>query len=142
MKFEIIGASAMSAGHVDPNHIDASAVVSIADWVMAELIREFHDIDIKDAQKIADSLVDRKIPLVWQSGDIRRVLNPTLSISTHVLLLSSLSETVTKDDLLRWIEPQNRSYFYQVLRQMHKSRLIELSSDETTIASSTWHGNR
>jgi len=120
-------------GDVDPNHIDASAVLSIASWIMAELIRVFHNINIQDAQKIADSLVDRQTPLVWQSGDIRRVLKPDLSIRNQILLLSSGSKTVTKDDLLRWIEPPNRYYFYRLLREMHKSRLIELSSDETTI---------
>lgn len=120
-------------GDVDSNHIDASAVLSIASWIMAELIRVFHNVDIQDAQKIADSLVERKIPLVWHSGDIRRVLHPTLSIKQQIILLSSASQTVTKDDLIRWIEPPNRSYFYRVLREIHSSRLIELSSDETTI---------
>ena len=120
-------------GDVSSNHIDSSAVLAIASWIMAELIRVFHNINIQDAQKIADSLVDRKIPLVWYSGDIRRVLQPTLSIKNQILLLSSGSETVTKDDLIRWIEPQNRSYFYKILREMHSARLINLSSDETTI---------
>jgi hypothetical protein len=120
-------------GDVDSNHIDASAVLSIASWIMAELIRVFHDVDIQDAQKIVDSLVERKIPLVWRSGDIRRVLKPDFSFKKQILLLSSSLQSVTKDDLLRWIEPPNRSYFYRLLREMHKSRLIELSSDETTI---------
>jgi hypothetical protein len=120
-------------GDVDSNHIDSSAVLAIASWIMDELIRVFHNTNIQDAQKIADSLVDRKIPLVWYSGDIRRVLQPTLSIKDQILLLSSGSETVTKDDLIRWIEPPNRSYFYKILREMHSARLINLSSDETTI---------
>ena len=120
-------------GDVDSNHIDASVVLSITSWIMAELIRVFHNIDIQDAQKIADSLVDHQTPLVWQSGDIRRVLKSDLSIRNQILLLSSMSKSVTKDDLLRWIEPSNRSYFYRLLREMHRSRLIELSSDETTI---------
>ena len=119
-------------GDVDSNHIDALAVVSISSWIMAELIRVFHNVDIQDAQKIADSLVDRRIPLVWQSGDIRRVLQPTLTIRKQVLLLSSVSETVTKGDLIRWIEPSNRTYFSRLLRGMHDERLIDLSSDETT----------
>ena len=100
---------------------------------MAELIRVFHNVNIRDAQKIADSLVDRKIPLVWHSGNIRRVLDPNLSIRKQILLLSSFSQTVTKDQLMNWIEPLNYSYFYRLLREMHASRLIELSSDETII---------
>lgn len=120
-------------GDVDSNHIDASAVLSIASWIMAELIRVFHDLDIHDAQKIADSLVERKTPLVWHSGDIRRVLNTDLSIRKQILLLSSISQSVTKDDLIRWIEPTNLSYFYRLLREMHSSRLIELSPEQTNV---------
>ncbi|MFC1965567.1 hypothetical protein ACFLWI_01275 [Chloroflexota bacterium] len=103
-------------------------------WIMAELIRVFHNMPIHDAQKLADSLVDRRTPLVWQSGDIRRVLKPDLTIKYQILLLlSSSSIPIATADLLRWIEPSNRSYFYRLLRSMHTLRLIELSSDETTV---------
>lgn len=121
-------------GNVDPNHIDASAVLSMTSWIMAELIRVFHNMPIHDAQKLTDSLVDRRTPLVWQSGDIRRVLKPDLPTRHQILLLLSSSSTpITTVDLLRWIEPSNRSYFYRVLRSMHSSRDIELSSDETIV---------
>jgi len=121
-------------GDVDPNHIDASAVLSMASWIMAELIRVFHNMPIQGAQNLADSLVDRRTPLVWQSGDIRRVLNPDLTIRDQILLLlSSCSTPIATSDLLRWIEPSNRSYFYKVLQTMHSSRLIELSSDKTMV---------
>lgn len=120
-------------GDVDSNHIDALAVLSISSWIMAELIRVFHDVDIRDAQKIADSLADRSSPLVWQSGDIRRVLQQGLTIKQQVLLVSSPSAAVTKEELLRWLEPSDRPYFMKVLRQMHRSRLIDLSSDEATV---------
>ncbi|HEX74590.1 MAG TPA: hypothetical protein G4N93_05510 [Dehalococcoidia bacterium] len=121
-------------GDVDPNHIDASAVLSMTSWIMAELIRIFHNMPIHDAQKLADSLVDRRTPLVWQSGDIRRVLKPTMTMGNQILvLLSSCSTEIATADLLRWIEPTNRSYFYRLLRTMHSSRFIELSSDGTSI---------
>ena len=121
-------------GDVDPNHIDASAVLSMTSWIMAELIRVFHNMPIHDAQKLADSLVDRRTPLIWRSGDIRRVLKPDLTIRHQILLLLSSSSTpIATADLLRWIEPSNRSYFYRILRTMHSSRLIELSYDETIV---------
>ncbi len=121
-------------GDVDPNHIDASAVLSMTSWIMAELIRIFHNMPIHDAQKLADSLVDRRTPLVWQSGDIRRVLEPTMTMGNQILvLLSSCSTAIATADLLRWIEPPNRSYSYKLLRTMHSSRVIELSSDETMV---------
>lgn len=101
---------------------------------MAELIRVFHNLSIEDAKKLTDSLVDRRTPLVWQSGDIRRVLKSDLTIRDQILLLLSSSSTpIATADLLRWIEPSNRSYFRQVLRNLHKSRLVELSSDESIV---------
>ena len=121
-------------GDVDPNYIDASAVLSMTSWIMAELIRVFHNLSIQDAQKLADSLAERRTPIVWQSGDIRRVLKPELSLREQILiLLSSCSSAIDPEDLLRWIEYSNRSYFYRVLRSMHGSRLVELSSNEKKI---------
>ncbi|MBI2858770.1 MAG: hypothetical protein HYX90_06810 [Chloroflexi bacterium] len=121
-------------GDVDSNHIDATAVLSVSSWIMAELIRVFHDISIEDAQRLADSLIERRTPLVWHSGDIRRVLNPDLGLRDQVLvLLSNCLSPVVTTDLLRWLEPRNPAYLYKVLRTMHGDRLVELSSDETTV---------
>jgi len=118
-------------GDVDPNYMDANAVLAMTSWIMAELIRVFHALKTDDAQETANSLVERRTPLVWQSGEIRRVLNPDLGFKEQVLLLlASCSSPISKEDLLKWIEPSNRSYFYQVLRDMHKSRYVELSQDE------------
>lgn len=123
-----------TGGDVDPNHMDATAVLYMTSWIMAELIRVFHNLSIEDAKKLTDSLVDRRTPLVWQSGDIRRVLKPDLSIRDQVLvLLASSSTPIATADLLRWIEPSNLSYFRQVLRNLHKSRLVELSSNESVV---------
>lgn len=121
-------------GDIDSNYIDSNAVLGMTSWIMAELIRVFHDLPIQDAQKLADSLVERKTPLVWKSGNIRRVLNPDLGYRNQIsLALASCSSQVKTEDLYRWIEPSNKSYFYQVLRDMHKSRLVELSTDEELI---------
>lgn len=120
-------------GDVNPNHIDATAVLSITSWIMAELIRVFHDIAIEDAQKIADSIVERRVPLVWQSGETRRVLRPDLSLRNQILLLlSSSSSPVSINSLFRWTECSNRTYFNKLLRDLHSSRYIELASDAST----------
>lgn len=121
-------------GDVDPNHIDSSAVINMASWIMAELIRVFHNLSIEDAQKLADSLVERKIPLIWQSGDIRRVLRTNLSLRDQILiLLSSLSSPVETNLLFRWTECSTRAYFNKILRGLHSSRYVELASNESTV---------
>jgi hypothetical protein len=117
-------------GDVDPNHMDANTVLAMTSWILAELIREFHTLTIEEAQRITDSLVERKTPLVWQSGDIKRVSNTDLSLREETLvLLASSSGSVTILDLIRWIEPSNKSYYKQILLTMHKSRELELSTE-------------
>jgi len=119
-----------NVGHVgsdvDPDFMDSSAVLAMASWIMGELIRVFHGISTAEAQTIVDNLAERRIPLVWKSGDIRRVLNPDLSLKDQVLLLvSSASARVTADDVFIWTGYGKRSYFNRLLRQLHDQRLIE-----------------
>lgn len=123
-----------TGGDVDPNHMDANAVLAMTSWIMAELVRVFHGLSIQDAQKMVESLVERRTPIVWKSGDIRRVLKPDLGYRDQILILvASCSSQVTTEDIVRWIEPSNRTYLFQVLRKMHKARYIELSSDEKMV---------
>src|SRR6266851_1018203 len=44
-------------GDVDPNHMDATFVISSCNWVMAELVRVYHDLSTNEAQEIVDTLV-------------------------------------------------------------------------------------
>src|SRR5256885_11004586 len=46
-------------GDVDPSHMDAVVVLSMANWIMAELVRVFHGLKGADAQQVVDTL-DRK----------------------------------------------------------------------------------
>jgi hypothetical protein len=121
-------------GDVDSNHMDSFAVVSMSGWILGELIRVFHNVSTGDAQKTVDFITDRKIPLVWESGGVKRILNPSISLKDQVLLLtgSQSSKTKTKD-LDEWIEYENKAYFMKTLRQLHKTRFINLSKDESEI---------
>jgi hypothetical protein len=74
-------------GDVDPNYLDATAVLGMSSWVMAELVRVFHDIATKEAQESVDALIERKIPLIWEVGLARRVLDPTIPARDQSLLL-------------------------------------------------------
>ncbi|MCF8031793.1 MAG: hypothetical protein K9K66_00620 [Desulfarculaceae bacterium] len=123
-------------GDVDPDFMDSNAVVSMASWIMAELIRVFHGVSTDEAQQLVDSLVERTTPLVWVSGGVRRVLNPKLSLQDQTLaLLCSCSGTTKRGDLLRWTDCKNHTYYKKLLRTMHRERLIEFdeTKDEITI---------
>lgn len=83
---------------------------------------------VSEAQKIADGLVQRKIPLVTTVFDVKRVLNPKLEYSDKVLLLmyDSLPKPVSVNNLFEWTEHKNITDFKRkVLQKLHDTKFIE-----------------
>lgn len=128
-----------NVGHVgaevDPNFLDATAVYSLASWTLAELIRIFHNIPIKEAQAIVDALIERKIPLIWEVGDKRRVLDHKLKAGEQILLLlHSRLGSIQVSDLISWIEYSNPSKFRNdILDKLHKNRMIEFDRKANSV---------
>jgi hypothetical protein len=124
-------------GDVDPNHMDSMMVLSMANWIMAELVRVFHGLTIAQAQQVVDALAEVRIPVVWSDGGgIKRVLRPELKLNEQVLILVSVSvPDVTSRELIEWIEEDNKGYFIRTIRNLHKKRLVELteSTDKVKI---------
>jgi hypothetical protein len=119
-------------GDVDSNQMDSHAVVTISSWILGELIRVYHNMTVEEAQRIVDFITNRKIPLIWETNFVKRVLNPSLSLKDQLLLLIASNSTKTKtDDLSKWIECKDKGYFIRSLRQLHKKRMIELSGNES-----------
>lgn len=115
-------------GEVSANHMDAAYVLYATQWVMAELVRMFHDRDVATATKIVDALVDRTLPVVWSVGGIRRVLDKSLNLSdsTLVLLYGELAGAVDRD-LARDLEQPRLGNYRRILRRLHEARMIEYS---------------
>jgi hypothetical protein len=117
-------------GDVDPNQLDATAVHSMASWVLAELVRVFHGVSTEIAQETVNALVERTVPLIWQIGDVRRVLEPGMDTRDKVtLLLHQSMGWVSVDDLVKWVEYSSASMFRtRVLVPLHKQKLIEFDA--------------
>lgn len=123
-------------GDIDPNHMDAVAVLSMCNWIMAELVRVFHGLSVSEAQKVVDALVEVRIPVIWSDGSVKRVLNPKLKLKEQLLLLIATSvPEVSSKQLIKWIEYEDTGYVMKTLRSLHKSRLVEFAeaSDEVRI---------
>jgi hypothetical protein len=113
-------------GDVDPNLMDATAVLAMSKWVMAELVRLFHAVSVDDAQVMVEALSERILPLIWRVGDLRRVLDPGMPAADKTLLLLYHSGGwVTEADLRAWVEYANSSNFTRILNQAHRQKLIE-----------------
>jgi hypothetical protein len=116
-------------GDVDPNHMDSMMVLSMANWIMAELVRVFHGLTITEAQQVVDALAEVRIPVVWSDGSgIKRVLRPELKLNEQILILVAISvPDVTSKELMEWIEEDDKGYFVRTLRGLHKKRFIEFT---------------
>lgn len=124
-----------AGGDVDPNEMDATAVLYMSKWIVAELVRVLHTVSTEDASAIVEAIIERQSPLIWRSGDIRRVLRTDLTRKQNSLLLM-LSEPggVSEADLVRWLEhPSVATYRRDVLRPGHKQRLWEYDELEQRV---------
>ncbi len=114
-------------GDVDPNLMDATLVLGMASWVMAELVRVFHGVTTAAAQDLADALAERKHPLVWGVGGTRRVLDPAMSQRDQALvLLYSRTGWVAECDVAHWVGQASTAVFRRdVLKPLHRERMVE-----------------
>jgi len=122
-------------GDVDPNHMDATVVLAMAQWILAELVRIFHGTDTRTATDAVDALVERTIPIVWEVDGKRRVLDSSLKMKQKMLLLLySLPSVVAEATLVDWLEHSNPSVFRRdILVPAHNSRLIEYNQTAKTV---------
>jgi hypothetical protein len=116
-------------GDVDPNHMDAVAVLSISNWVMGELVRVYHNLTTAQARQLVDALVEVRLPAVWTGDDgVKRVLETSLKLNEQILLLTAVSmPDVTAQQLIEWIEYEDDSYVMRTIRRLHTKRLIEFT---------------
>ncbi|MFD7290107.1 hypothetical protein [Streptomyces sp. NPDC059863] len=124
-----------AGGDIDPNLMDATAVLYMSKWLMAELVRVFHDLTVEQASALVENLVEREVPQVWAEGSRKRVLSLGLTWKQKMLLLL-LSENgpVRETDLVKWLEHSNVARFRRdVLRPAHKESLIDYEEEGLTV---------
>jgi hypothetical protein len=112
------------ADDIDPNLQDATLVISNIDWVPAEFVRLYHDVNADEAQRIVDGLVVRAVPAVQDFAGFLKVLNPKLKASLFVLLLlyERGSSGASFGDLEAWVRPTMRSNLRATLRRLVDDR--------------------
>lgn len=116
-----------AGGEINPNHMDAIAIVYMSKWLLAELIRAFHNIDTKSAQEIVEKIIDTISPIVWEVDGNLRILNNNLTMKEKTLLLLYHSQKkLAEENLLQFLEYSNPSvYRRDVLKKLHSERFIE-----------------
>ncbi len=110
------------ADGIDPNLQDATLVISVLDWVMAELVRLFHDVSANEAQKMIAGIVTRSVPVIEDIAGFLKILNPKLGASESclVLLYQRNSFGATPEELSRWVRPSMRRNLARTLRRLEQ----------------------
>lgn len=108
------------ADGIDPNLQDASLVVSTLDWVLAELVRIYHNVSADEARQIIERLVTRSAPVIENFDGFLKVLNPSLSVSGYVLVLlyERGSAGANFAELESWVRPSMRANLKRTLSGM------------------------
>jgi len=114
--------------NVKPNRIDATLILSISKWVLAEVIRLNSTYTFEQTEEIIDEVIERNVEGIWETGSIKRILTSGLKLSEQILILLFNSKTLTDEELYSIIENGNINYLKKTLRDLHKDRLIEYKS--------------
>ncbi len=111
---------------VNPNHIDATYIISASDWVIAELIRLYHTRNVDEIEIIINSIVDRKIPILEEFGDDLKILDPSLSVPDKILVIlyKKYPNAVSTDELKRWIKTKSRTHISTALKRLDDNGFI------------------
>ena len=89
---------------ISPNLQDATIVVGVMDWVMAEFVRLYHQVSNAEAQQIIDGLVTREVPAIQMFGDFPKLLKGNVTLPEHLLILLYRrgAEGATRTELGTW----------------------------------------
>lgn len=113
-------------GDVSANHMDAELVLAMSKWIVAELVRLFHNIDVKTASGVVDALMDRTLPVIWEVEGVKRILDTSLPLADQTLvLLYAEPGAVSEKDLARYLEQDRLANYRRILDRLHKTRVVE-----------------
>lgn len=122
-------------GEINPNLMDATFVVSACDWIMAEFIRLYHTGDSDEAQRVIDSIVERKVPIIEEFGDDLKVLDPNIPVADKILfiLYKKHPNYVSTSDFKKWIKTKSPSHITTILRKLDDDAKIHRKGKESII---------
>jgi hypothetical protein len=108
------------ADGIDPNLQDATLVISVLDWVLAEFVRMYHGISAGDAQKVVDGLVTRRVPAIEDFDGFLKVLKPELKASEYVLLTlyERGKDGALYKEIEEWVRPVMRANLRRTLNKL------------------------
>lgn len=116
---------------VSPGYIDATFAVSLAQWILAELVRVFSDWDSNRVSVLIHGLVDRKLPIVEEITGVPVILESDISAhdSILVILYSHYPNPISKASLAEFLPEFTKPNIRTSLRNAEKEKLVFRNGD-------------
>ncbi|WP_159042663.1 hypothetical protein [Streptomyces curacoi] len=123
------------ADGIDPNLQDATLVVHVLDWVMAEFVRLSKGTSPEHARALVEALVTRKVPVVQDFGEFPKLLLPGARAGDHVLMLlyHKGPRGVAYADLFQWVPATMRKHLRRTLRTLEAKALVHQEGESIHI---------
>lgn len=112
-------------GVISPNEMDATYILYSVKWILAELLRLASGANPAETQAAIESIVERRLSMLWKHEGVVRILETNLSARDQTLILLFDKSPQTEVDLQNSIEYKNLSNYRKILQRLHKDRLIE-----------------
>ncbi len=111
-------------GAVSPNEMDSTYILYTCKWVLAELVRLASGLQPHETQHVMDTIVERRISVLWKEADVTAVLDPGMSAKEQALVLLYDQSPQAEDELRAITEYKNPSKFRALLKELHRKKLI------------------
>nr|DAP30347.1 MAG TPA: hypothetical protein [Bacteriophage sp.] len=119
---------------VDPNYMDATALLNISKWVLAEFVRNSKNIDYDDAIKIIEELIAKENMVIWIEEDIFKILDTHITLEEKILCILYYKNNICETELFKLTEYSNITIFKKKLKKMHTEQKINYTKDKITIS--------
>lgn len=127
------------ADGIDPNLQDATLVVSVLDWTVAEFVRLYHEVSADEAQRMVDDLVTRRAPVIQEFGSFLKILRQDLRASEYVLALlyHRGGQGALFTELTEWARPTMRANLKRTLSSLTEDKAFVHFNGERYLITAT-----
>jgi hypothetical protein len=111
-------------GDVNPNLSDSTFVMATCDWIMTEFIRLYYTSSLEEAQKLVDSIIERKVTIIQNFSGYLKVLNPKLRVPNKILVLLYYrgEEGASTKELQHWVKTKSTSHISTALTRLEHEK--------------------
>ncbi len=130
--------SKMGAAHVkaiNPDFMDSELVISACDWIMAELLRNYHARNSDEVKKIINALIKKDTPLLQKFGE-ELLVTKKLGCGLEVLLViyDSEPEGLSREQIGKAIRGYSPAAITLCINKLEEKRnIIKLKSKKIRI---------